>query len=176
MCGFRNFELLARRHRRSHTHLTLPSHHSSYWGGRTAHFRVPQKSAKRFKENAPQWKLDQPTMQFNVDVWAGQQSLRRKWKGREWRVVELPFERAPAVLQRVIPELHSELPVMADPKTGDYTNIRAKTFAVEDPALQETVYGSQQLPLPVKRSPRGSTGGVTLDSFFSTAAEVGTPR
>ena len=82
----------------------------------------------------------------------------------------MPFEKAPKVLQKIIPEQYTELPMMADPKNGDYSNIRRKTFAHEE--LQEALYERQVLPMPVKRS----VSSVTLDSFFSNSSADAAPR
>lgn len=113
-----------------------------------------------------------PTLQYNVDVWNAQQTLRKKWKGRNWRVVELPFEKAPALLQKVVPEEYTELPMMADPKNGDFSNIRRKTFAQED--LQEALFGTEKKVLPTLVDRKVSS--VTLDSFFSNIGSEGAVR
>lgn len=164
----RVFSLPPQRHRRSHTHLTLNYHNSNFLGGRTAYFRYHGKPLG--KKHGAEWKKHRPTVDYNIDVWAAQQTLRKKWKGRDYRVVELPFEAAPAQLQKVIPEEYTELPMMSDPANGDFSNIRRKTFAQED--LQEALFGKRVLPNSVERN----VSDVKLDSFFSNSGFEGTPR
>ena len=84
----------------------------------------------------------------------------------------MPFQKAPAILQKVIPEEYTELPMMADPKNGDFSNIRRKTFSQED--LQESLFGTEKkiLPTPVERK----VSSVTLDSFFSNSGSEGAAR
>lgn len=164
----RQFNMLARAHKRNHSQITLNSHNSNFFGGRLSAFRYEGRSSHLKK--GPEFTKHMPTMQYNIDVWSAQQSLRKKWKGRNWRVVEMPFEKAPKVLQRVIPEQYTELPVMADPANGDYSNIRRKTFSQEE--LQEALFERQVLPMPVVRN----VSKVTLDSFFSDSASAAAPR
>lgn len=164
----RVFSLPPRRHRRSHTHLNLNAHNSNYLNGRTAHFRFNGRSPHR--RHGAEWKKHRPTIEYNIDVWNAQQTSRKKWKGRDFRVVELPFEAAPAMLQKVIPEEYTELPMMSDPANGDFSNIRRKTFAQED--LQEALFGKKVLPSLVERN----ISDVKLDSFFSNSGFEGTPR
>lgn len=167
----RSFNVLPREHRRAHTHLTISTHNSNYFGGRYANFRLPH-SYNNPKKTGMTWRKHLPTLQYNVDVWSAQQTLRKKWKGRNWRIVEMPFEKAPALLQKVIPEEYTELPIMADPRNGDYSNIRRKTFSQEE--LQEILFGTDKkvLPMPVERK----ISTVTLDSFFSNSGSEGAVR
>eukprot|EP00796_Vickermania_ingenoplastis_P009559 gene9559-6715_t len=58
------------------------------------------------------FKRDHEMVQWNVDIWCAQQSLRRRWKSRDWSVVEMPFQVAPPALQRVLPETHTDIPQM----------------------------------------------------------------
>ena len=112
-----------------------------------------------------EWKRDIPSMQYNVDVWTAQQTLRKQWKGRDWDVFELPFEKAPTLLQRVIPEIHTEAPVMSDPANGDFSNIRAKVFDREE--LQDVLYPDfETKPYPKIEKPKKDSK-ITLDSFFT---------
>lgn len=96
----------------------------------------------KFTLGGPKWKVDTDLRQYNVDVWCAQQSTRKKWKARDWDVHEVPFDHAPSVLQRVLPEKYTELPVAADPSYGDYSNIDQKVFDIEE--LQDVLF-----PAPV---------------------------
>lgn len=167
--AYRNFGLPKPSHRKVHSHLSLNSHNANYLGGRTAVFRFH--GATKAKHGA-EWKRHEPTVRYNIDVWNSQQTVRRQWKGRNWRVVELPFEKAPAVMQKVIPEEYTEMPMMADPAKGDFSNIRRKTFAQED--LQEVLFGTGIKVLPSLVERGGSS--VKLDSFFSCCGSEGAPR
>lgn len=149
----------------------MNNHNSNYFGGRLGSFRV-NGSNNTLQKMGNFWRKHMPTQQYNVDVWNAQQTLRKKWKGRNWRVVEMPFEKAPALLQKVIPEEYTELPMMSDPKNGDFSNIRRKTFAQEE--LQDILFGTDRkvLPTPVERK----LSSVALDSFFSNSGSEGAVR
>lgn len=137
--------------RQRHTYNTLPIHDANYFGGRLANLREigPVDGTKRGRL----FKRDQQLAQFNVDVWCAQQTLRKRWKQRDWDVVELPFSLAPAELQRVIPEIYTDVPQMVDAAgSGDRSNVRAKVYAVED--VQEAVFLGKQI---TSDSKRGST-------------------
>jgi hypothetical protein len=142
--------------RKRHHHMYLPMHDANRWGGRSAMLR--QLKTPDQKRSSSRWKSDIDVLQYNVDVWCAQQTLRKKWKARDYEVVELPFQLAPKLLRRVVPELHTELPQMADPKNGDYQNIRAKVFDREAHEMQRALFGgataaaadiaAQQQPVP----------------------------
>lgn len=148
------------KYRQQHTYNTLPLHDSNHFGGRTAYLR--EIGPFDHKKKGRIFKRDPRTVQFNVDVWAAQQSLRKRWKGRDWDVVELPFALAPAELQRVIPEMYTDVPVMAQPAAGDYGNVRSKVYDRE--ALQEVLYGGQARPYPALRTV--DARAQTLDKFL----------
>lgn len=149
-----------------HTHSTLPLTDSSKFGGRTSYLR--EKAPINARYRGRQFKKDHTLLQYNVDVWCAQQTLRKKWKGRDWDVYEMPFERAPKVLQKVIPEVHTEVPMMADPENGDFYNIRSKVFDVED--LQGELFatsaeGSDRKVFPeLKRVNKEDS--LTIDKFL----------
>jgi hypothetical protein len=162
--------------RQKHTYRTLPIHDSNYFGGRLANLREigpvdGKKRGRLFKRNPE-------ISQFNVDVWCAQQTLRKRWKQRDWEVVELPYSLAPAALQRVIPEVYTDVPQMVDPAGSDRSNIRSKVFALED--VQEAVFlGKQVMPssgssspqrqvegLPYKRLLRVDKNALTLEKFL----------
>jgi hypothetical protein len=148
-------------HSRRHNHKTLPMDDANRFGGRSASLREPGKFDH--KKRGARWKLDPELQQYNIDVWCAQQTLRKKWKARDWEVVELPFEHAPAALQQVIPELHTELPTMAAPAAGDYGNVRAKVYDREE--LQDVLFPrTETKPYPALR--RVDKSAATLDSFF----------
>ncbi|KAG5485033.1 hypothetical protein LSCM1_07113 [Leishmania martiniquensis] len=134
-------------YRHQHTFNTLPMHDANRFGGRTAYLR--EIGPIDHKKKGRLFKRDLATLQFNVDVWCAQQTLRKQWKGRDWDMVEMPFELAPKELQRVVPEKHTDVPMMADPARHDYMNIRRKVFDRED--LQGVLYPSSsagQSPYP----------------------------
>lgn len=99
------------RYRQRHTYRTLPLHDASRFGGRSSYLREigpfdHKRKGRLFKRNAE-------LSQWNVDVWAAQQTLRKKWKGRDWVVMEVPFLCSPRALQRVIPEMFTDLPPLS---------------------------------------------------------------
>ena len=147
--------------RQKHTFKSAPVHSSNYFGGRTAQFReigpIDGKKAGR------KFKIEREITQYNVDIWCAQQTLRKQWKGRDWDVVEMPFELAPPTLQRVIPELHTDIPLPSDPKAGDYENVRSKVFDVEE--LQDKLFPGGQRVLPDIRPPPEDSK-MTLDKFL----------
>lgn len=98
--------------RRQHTYRTLPLHDANRFGGRSAYLREigpfdHKRRGRLFKRNSA-------LSQWNVDVWCAQQTLRKKWKGRDWVVMELPFLSSPKLLQRVIPEIYTDLPTSSE--------------------------------------------------------------
>lgn len=124
--------------RQRHTFNTLPVHDANRFGGRSAYLREIGPFDHKRKGRA--FKKDPATVQFNVDVWAAQQTLRKRWKGRDWEVVELPFALAPREMQRVIPEVYTDVPVMADPARGDFRNLRRRVYDRE--SLQEVLFNT----------------------------------
>ncbi|KPI86949.1 hypothetical protein ABL78_3995 [Leptomonas seymouri] len=155
------FDHPSQHYRRQHTFNTLPMHDANRFGGRAAYLREigPINHRKRGRL----FKRDPATLQYNVDVWCAQQSLRKQWKGRHWDVVEMPFELAPRELQRVIPEKYTDVPVMADPARKDYMNIRRKVYDRE--SLQDALYtGSGQPPYPPLQ--RIDKATMSLDKFL----------
>ena len=149
--------------RRRHTHITTPMHDANHFGGRSAQLREIGPINHRMRGRM--FKMDPTLQQYNVDIWAAQQTLRKKWKSRDWDVIEFPFELAPKQLQRVIPELYTELPPMTDPANNDCQNIRKKVFDCED--LQRVLYPkADRTPYPpIQRVDK--TKPLTLDKFFS---------
>nr|CAJ2468530.1 unnamed protein product [Leishmania braziliensis] len=150
-------------YRHQHTFNTLPMHDANRFGGRTAYLR--EIGPIDHKKKGRLFKRDLATLQFNVDVWCAQQSLRKQWKGRDWDVVEMPFELAPKELQRVVPEKYTDVPMMTDPVHHDYMNIRRKVFDRE--ALQGALYpsgGADQSPYPAIQ--RVNRAAMTLDKYL----------
>ncbi|CAJ1986801.1 mitoribosomal protein mS69 [Leishmania donovani] len=150
-------------YRRQHTFNTLPMHDANRFGGRTAYLR--EIGPIDHKKKGRLFKRDLPTLQFNVDVWCAQQTLRKQWKGRDWDVVEMPFEMAPKELQRVVPEKYTDVPMMADPARHDYMNIRRKVFDRED--MQDALFasgGADQPPYPAIQ--RVDKAAMTLDKYL----------
>lgn len=145
---------------RKHGYNTLPYTHTSLWGGRSSFLREKGPFNSRYR--GLRWKRDPELRQFNVDVWCAQQTLRKKWKGRDWEVYELPFEKAPKLLQQVIPEMYTEVPRMADPKNGDFENIRAKVFAREN--LAQVLFEGTGKSIPALR--RVDPTARTLEKFL----------
>ncbi|ORC86927.1 uncharacterized protein TM35_000252230 [Trypanosoma theileri] len=148
-------------HRSRHSFNTIPLHDANRLGGRTAYLReigpVNQKTrGRRFKK-------DPRTVQFNVDVWCAQQTLRKRWKQRDWEVVEVPFRHAPAEQQRVVPELYTDVPMMTDPARQDYSNIRSKVYDRE--ALQHVLFGATNT-LPYPPLQYVDKKAMTLDKFL----------
>ncbi|CCW63559.1 unnamed protein product [Phytomonas sp. EM1] len=131
-------------HRQQHTYNTLPLHDANRFGGRTAYFR--EIGPFDHKRKGRLFKRDLRTLQYNVDTWCAQSTLRKKWKGRDWEVVELPFNLAPTELQRVIPEQYTDVPQMTQPAVGDYSNIRSKVYDREE--LQDVLFGGKAHPYP----------------------------
>lgn len=148
-------------YRRQHTFNTLPMHDANRFGGRSAYLR--EIGPFDHKKKGRLFKRDPATLQFNVDVWCAQQTLRKQWKKRDWDVVEMPFELAPRELRRVIPEKYTDVPMMADPARHDYMNIRRKVYDRED--LQEALYGSSSQP-PYPAVQRVDKSAMTLDKFL----------
>ena len=156
-----SYDRLRTMHTRRHNHMQLPKDDSNRFGGRTAFLREPGKFDH--KTQGARWKLDPELQQYNIDVWCAQQTLRKKWKARDWEVVEVPFELAPKALQQVIPELHTELPTMADPAAGDFGTVRAKVYDRED--MQDVLFPrAAEKPYPKLR--RVDKTQMTLDTFF----------
>ncbi|KAK7194593.1 hypothetical protein NESM_000377500 [Novymonas esmeraldas] len=150
-------------YRHQHTFNTLPMHDANRLGGRTAYLR--EIGPIDHKKKGRLFKRDPATLQFNVDVWCAQQTLRKQWKGRDWDVVEMPFELAPAPLQRVIPEKYTDVPTMTDPSRCNYTNIRRLVVDRED--LQAALYArsdSGQSPYPALQ--RVDRTAMTLDRYL----------
>lgn len=148
-------------YRQRHTFETLPIHDANYFGGRTAQLREigpidGKKRGRLFKRN-------KEITQYNVDVWCAQQTLRKRWKGRDWTVVEMPFELAPKELQRVIPEMYTDVPQWADAKRGDYSNIRSKVYDVEE--LQPALFAGRET-MPYSSILKRNETAMTLDKFL----------
>lgn len=141
-------------HRMRHTYRTLPLHDANKFGGRTAYLREigPFDAKKRGRLFKKQIEI----VQWNVDMWCAQQSLRKRWKQRDWVVLELPFQLSPPRLQRVIPEIYTDVPLglssmgaiegeHTDPNPPDRyarlqsNNVRQAVFDVED--VQAVLFG-----------------------------------
>lgn len=138
-------------------------HDANRFGGRSAYLR--EIGPFDHKKKGRLFKRDPETQQFNVDVWSAQQTLRKQWKGRDWDVVEMPFELAPKELQRVVPERYTDVPVMANPAANDFMNIRRKVYDRE--ALQGALYATGangQTPYPALQ--RVDRSAMTLDKFL----------
>ena len=145
--------------RRRHSHDVVPRDDANRLGGRTAYFRVL--SGTNGPKSGKKWTKDATLVNYNIDVWLGQQTLRKKWKGRNWDVVEMAFEDAPKELQRVIPEKYTELPLPVGEKGG---NIR--DFVVDRESIQPALYPrGQQYPNLRVTSPEERKNA--LSSFFS---------
>ncbi|KEG10776.1 hypothetical protein DQ04_03301040 [Trypanosoma grayi] len=147
--------------RQKHSFNTLPLHDANRFGGRTAYLREigpvnQKKQGRRFKK-------DMRTVQFNVDVWCAQQTLRKKWKQRDWEVVEVPFRLSPKEQQRVVPELYTDVPQMTDPAHNDFSNIHSKVYDREE--LQADLFGAAG-PLPYPPLQRVDKQAMTLDKFL----------
>lgn len=97
--------------RQQHTYRTLPLHDSNRFGGRTSYLR--EIGPFDHKRRGRLFKRQRELAQWNVDIWAAQQTLRKKWKSRDYMVVEMPFLQSPAALQRVIPEMFTDIPICA---------------------------------------------------------------
>mmetsp|Transcript_27516 Transcript_27516/g.31712 ORF Transcript_27516/g.31712 Transcript_27516/m.31712 type:complete len:189 (-) Transcript_27516:82-648(-) len=148
--------------RQRHTFQTLPIHDANYFGGRTAQLREigPVNSMRRGR----QFKRNKELAQYNVDIWCAQQTLRKRWKSRDWEVMELPFPLAPRELQRVMPEMYTDVPQPVDGFGGkDMSNVRSKVFDVE--TLQHVVYGARS-PLLTTAIRRVHKDALTLDKFL----------
>lgn len=149
--------------RRKHTHDSLPLDDANRLGGRTAYFRMPGKI--NMKKCGERFVRDPTVVGYNVDVWAAQQSLRKRWKGRDWEVVEVPFSEAPKVLQRVIPELYTELPKAVVTPEGK-RNVRDVVVDRED--FQHVLYPRSSVPpYPAIRRESPVEKQSALSSFFS---------
>ncbi|KAG5510343.1 hypothetical protein JKF63_07672 [Porcisia hertigi] len=158
-----NFDHPPFSYRHQHTFNTLPMHDTNRFGGRTAYLR--EIGPIDHKKKGRLFKRDPATLQFNVDVWCAQQTLRKQWKRRDWDVVEMPFEVAPKELQRVVPEMYTDVPMMTDPARHDYMNIRRKVFDRED--LQGALYASKgagHSPYPPIQ--RVDKTAMTLDKYL----------
>lgn len=131
------FKAPERMRRLRNSNLTTTQWNTNKYGGRFARLRESRATYRRAVASR-EFSRDPRIVQFNMDVWNAQQTLRKKWKGRDWEVVELPYELAPKVLQKVIPEMYTAPPMHADPAAGDFSNIRAKVFDRED--LQEVLF------------------------------------
>ncbi|EPY29249.1 hypothetical protein STCU_04650 [Strigomonas culicis] len=65
-------------------------------------------------------------------------------------------------MQRVVPELYTDVPQMTNVQKGDFSNIRGKVYDREQ--LQLALYGGASKPYPdvVRVDPRA----MTLDKFL----------
>lgn len=145
--------------RQRHTYHTLPMHDANKFGGRTAYLREigpfdHKRKGRLFKRNLE-------ISQWNVDVWCAQQTLRKKWKARDWEVIEVPFALAPPEMQCVIPEAYTDLPVaVAASGSAGACNLRRKVYDREQ--LQEMLYGQSPYQ-PIIRTQEGGKHDATLD-------------
>ncbi|EAN86104.1 hypothetical protein C3747_66g48 [Trypanosoma cruzi] len=155
------FDHLPFQHRRQHAFNTLPLHDANHFGGRTAYLR--EIGPVNIKKSGRRFKKDLRTVQFNVDIWCAQQTLRKRWKQRDWEVIEVPFRLAPAEQQRVIPEMYTDVPPMTDPERHDFSNIRNKVYDREE--LQGVLFGASG-PLPYPPLQRIDRQAMTLDKFL----------
>eukprot|EP00758_Cryptobia_borreli_P001734 Tbor_TRINITY_DN2488_c0_g2::TRINITY_DN2488_c0_g2_i2::g.2643::m.2643 len=103
------FKMSDRLIRVRNTHMTLSERTPQLFGGRLASMRQYKNNRK---VRGRTFTKDPKIVQFNVDVWNAQQTLRRKWKKRDWEVVEVPYEIAPPALQRVIPDIYTDVPLI----------------------------------------------------------------
>ncbi|CAD2222594.1 hypothetical protein AGDE_01115 [Angomonas deanei] len=147
------------KYRKRHAFNTLPVHDANRFGGRSAYLR--EIGPFDHKKKGRQFKRDPGTVQFNVDVWSAQQTLRKQWKKRDWTVVELPFALAPKEMQRVIPELYTDVPIPTNSAKGDYSNLRSKVYDRE--TLQEALYSGAR---PYPEIVRVDQKALTLDKFL----------
>ncbi|CBH13493.1 hypothetical protein, conserved [Trypanosoma brucei gambiense DAL972] len=147
--------------RQRHTFNTTPLHDANRFGGRTAYLR--EIGPVNIKKQGRRFKKDPRTVQFNVDVWCAQQTLRKRWKQRDWEVIEIPFRLVPREQQRVIPELYTDIPQMTDPARNDFSNIRNKVYDREE--LQGVLFpaaGTMLYP-PLQRVDKQA---MTLDKYL----------
>lgn len=152
--------------RQRHSYNTLPTHDANYMGGRLAQLReigpINAKVRSRLFKRTPE------LSQYSVDIWCAQQTLRKRWKARDWDVVELPFCAAPKVLQRVIPELYTDVPQMADPANGDRRNLHHRVFDAEE--LQHIIMSESRMDAApatlVSRLQVVKRDSMTLDKFL----------
>ena len=151
--------------RRYNSHTSTPIWSSQRFGGRWAAFRVKAPAKRMFVKRT--FTQDPMIIQFQADVWNAQQTLRKKWKGRDFEVVELPYSLAPAALKGVIPDIHTGAPKCTDELRGDFSNIQNKVFDREE--VQQVMYSKvgeaqQQQPYPTLLKPTASP--MTLDNFL----------
>jgi hypothetical protein len=119
----------------------------------------PKKKGRRFKKELS-------VCQFNVDIWCAQQTLRKRWKQRDWDVHEVPFTLAPRVLQRVIPEMHTAVPAGLDHSLRSYVNLHSTIIDREE--ITTVLYPDDEclasrIYVPIRRVDRSL---MTLDKFL----------
>ena len=81
--------------RKLHTYNQLSPNSSTRFGGRLKRFRQARQTAPVHPGRAyplQPWKRQPHMIQYNVDVWWAQETLRREWKGREFDVYEVPYQ------------------------------------------------------------------------------------
>eukprot|EP00759_Apiculatamorpha_spiralis_P040715 PhF_6_TR39591/c0_g1_i1/m.58672 len=110
-----------------------PYHEPQKFGGRIAHVKqyVTVKHG-----SGTLWKKDPKMRERVLAVFEAQQFSRREWKSRDYDVYELPYEFAPKEMQRVIPDLYTEIPIRAN----DGTNLRQKVYDRE--TMASVLYGA----------------------------------
>lgn len=177
-------------YRQRHTYNSLPLHDANRFGGRTAYLR--EIGPIDHKRQGRLFKRQHEIAQWNVEMWCAQQTLRKRWKGRDWVVVEMPFAACPPVLQRVLPEVYTDIPVGVEieesqekdhlrrkykpPENRFYRhqtkNIRQKVFDLEE--LQTSLFGTSitatekvnATPYPKIRQSGSSQLSFVLDAFL----------
>lgn len=149
--------------RQGNSHISLPIRSSQRYGGRWAAFRVKAPAKRMFVKKM--FTQDPKVVQFQADVWNAQQTLRRKWKSRDFEVVEMPFSLAPPTLRGVIPDIHTDAPQPLNEKSGDYSNANSKVFDREE--LQQVMYSSSDSGVqPYPKLLKPVVTPMTLDSFL----------
>ena len=148
--------------RNMHQHSSMPIHDSNYFGGRSAFLREigPINAKKRGRK----FKKEITICQFNVDIWCAQQTLRKRWKQRDWDVHEIPFRLAPKDLQRVIPDMYTDVPQLTDRANGDWSNIRNKVYDRE--SLAGFLYPSDEAATIYQPLQLVKQHEMTLDKFL----------
>lgn len=141
--------------RRRHTYRTLPLHDANRFGGRTAYLR--EIGPFDHKRRGRLFKRNHELSQWNVDVWCAQQTLRKKWKGRDWVVMELPFLCSPRLLQRVIPEIFTDLPPLSEDINGTQENNVQEGRSENASGKGENSDGHRSTPLELPTACKGSS-------------------
>eukprot|EP00760_Papus_ankaliazontas_P029542 PhM_4_TR4282/c0_g1_i1/m.93371 len=118
--------------RRHYSFLKTPRHEPQKYGGRIVH--VKQSGTTEMGKGL-MWKRSAALQNRALAVFEAQEFSRRHWKSRDYDVVELPYELAPAELQRVLPEPYTENLI----RDARGTNLRRRVFTRDE--VGAVVYG-----------------------------------